>query len=219
MATARPPDLIPVTDVDDLRQVHRRLIVPNFAPDERGSEDAYVAGASAGGADVLAARGAAGEWLGVATTERFAGSDATLLSWLAVDREGRGAGVGAALLAATVARVRDSGSPLLVGEIEPPGVPADERYGDPRRRAAFYRRHGFRALDFAYEQPPMNDGGPWVPMIMITPTSPDVAAAELLAFLRAYTGGPPAPAWVSMRERLASINRVATRDLAEVFGC
>lgn len=71
----------------------------------------------------------------------------------------RGSGIGAEILRLLAAE----GPPLLL-EVEHPKGPGSIE----QRRIEFYRRNGFRLLDYDYVQPPYAPGLPSVPLLLMS---------------------------------------------------
>ncbi|OLT16786.1 hypothetical protein BJF80_05615 [Serinicoccus sp. CUA-874] len=112
-----------------------------------------------------------------------------LLSYLASHPVRRAGGVGSRLME----RLRARG-PMLLIEIEDPRAHADRGFGDPWRRIEFYRRHGVRALDVPFFQPPVAPGRPRVEGMLLGVLTPGpvperVAAAPVRAYLTDYLRG------------------------------
>ena len=138
----------------------RDLFEVSFGPEELGDpgdlieqlagEDLQVFSAWDGSQPLGAAIG----WL--ATTE------ITMLSWLAVSPLTRGHGVGSELFQRAISQWESRYNPLLIlGEVENPHQHvASGRYGDPRRRWAFYQRLGAKHLDFPFEMPRLSPDVP-----------------------------------------------------------
>lgn len=77
---------------------------------------------------------------------------------IAVDPGTRGGGVGGRLMTAFLAQ---SPKPVVL-EVEPPAT------GLQRRRVGFYERLGFLLNDYAYSQPPLQEGQPDLPLKLMS---------------------------------------------------
>mgnify|MGYP003279115278 FL=1 len=82
---------------------------------------------------------------------------------LATDPECRGGGLGRLLMEECILEANEAGIPVVL-EIEP----VTEERPDTVRRAAFYERLGFCANHFPYEQPPLREGAPVIPLSVMT---------------------------------------------------
>lgn len=157
---------------DGLRLVpefYRKVIAVSFPPDELESEDELVAGLRSGRSRVLIAQDPGGAIVGGAVGDYFPRSDVMLLAYLAVLAEGRGLGVGAAVLhAAKQAWMAELNPRLIVLEVEDPReFTGSEAFGNPVARVRFYERHGVRALPLPYMQPALSPGTARVPGLML----------------------------------------------------
>lgn len=155
-------DLVAIDRTDNrFAAVYHRLLEPAFPPDQLDSLADLRASAAAGRADFLVAVEADGTPIGAAVGEWYAESRVQLLAYLAVDPARRSGGVGGRLLDAVVERwARDRGPCVVVAEIEHPEVaPERPEWGDPKRRFAFYARHGARVLDLPFFQPALRGTG------------------------------------------------------------
>jgi len=185
-----------VTDASTLAHAYESVLAPSFPPTELVPLDAFVAGGTAGHLDVLVASpDGGGEPLGAIVGERH--GDGVLVDWLAVAGATRGGGVGRALIEAGLRRWLDGGALVVLGEVERPDrFEAHPRYGDPARRLAFYERLGASVLDVPYYQPPIAEGMPRLPgLLLVVLAAADPAPAPRL-LSRAETG--------AVREVLAS---------------
>ncbi len=182
-----------VSDPETLTRVYRDVLDPSFPATELVTLEHFVEGGAAGVIDVLVARGDGDGVLGVIAGERHGAG--VLVDWLAVAGTTRGGGVGGALLSAGIARwLGEHGALLVLGEVERPDLfSAHPQYGDPARRLAFYERAGVAVLDMPYYQPPIREGAPRLPGLMLTV----LAAAE--------TAAPP--------RRLDAAETAAVRDV------
>jgi GNAT superfamily N-acetyltransferase len=170
------PDSQPVTIVDarddDFRLIpefYRTVIEPSFTPDELQTEQELMDGLRSGRSRVLIAVSAGGAMLGGAVGDYFPRSKVMLLSYLAVLADGRGQGVGAAVLeAAKNAWTAELSPRLIVLEVEDPReFTGSAAFGDPVARVRFYERHGVRALPLPYMQPALGPGTTRVPGLML----------------------------------------------------
>ena len=190
----------------DLEHVYRRLLEPNFPPEEMGTLDELAAGVGTGAASVLV-HATGEEPDAVAVGWRFAPIPVVLLSYLAVAPEARGAGVGGVLLREAVTTWTRTPCLVLAEVQHPSSERVSEAWGDPRRRLAFYTRHGARVLDLPYLQPEVHAGAGRVDGMLLvalhvdptllTPTG-RVRSKAVEAFLQAYfvaaEGAPPSDA-------------------------
>lgn len=92
-----------------------------------------------------------------------------LLTYFATRGDRRGRGLGSSLFQAMLTAVRtQTRTPLLVAEVERPDRhTGSEEFGDPGARLRFYGRHGARALDLPYFQPPIGDEAPVHGMLLL----------------------------------------------------
>lgn len=193
----------PVSAADRLAHVYREVLEPSFPTTELVTFEEFVAAGSAGSIDVLVAMDDGDGVLGAIIGERHGAG--VLVDWLAVGRTTRGGGVGSALLTAGIARWLGEGEALVVlGEVERPDLfSAHPQYGDPARRLAFYERAGVAVLDMPYYQPPISEGAPRVPGLMLTvlaaadaarpPRSLDPAETAAVREVLLATMGPAEP--------------------------
>lgn len=144
------------------------LLRPAFLDDELPPRDAMVSGIVDGSilAHVLGDPSNP-DALGVGRFHQPSG--VLLLEFLAVRPGHRGGGLGARALEAAISTWQEDLTPsMVVGEIEHPWLrEADDALGDPVARLRFYHRAGVRVLPVAYVLPPMRDGGPAVPHLML----------------------------------------------------
>lgn len=163
--------IVEVTTEARAREVHEQILVPSFPREERVTADEFGVAFRRGRLDILVAEDDDGALLGTAVAEYFPDSDVVLLTWLAALPTARGLGLGGRLLDAGLQRWVERWHPRhVLGEVErPDATPATPDHGDPRARVRFYARHGGRALDVPYFQPPIGEGLPRVgPMLLIT---------------------------------------------------
>lgn len=162
------PTIRPVADPTELQEVYAGLLAPSFPPSELHPADWLLDGVVADRLTVLVAEDESGP-VAVAVTQSLAPSSAVLLTYFATRADQRGRGVGSGLFAAMLTAVRSGGDPpLVVAEVERPdrhtGSP---EFGDPAARLRFYGRHGARALDLPYFQPPIGDRDPVHGMLLL----------------------------------------------------
>ena len=144
---------VQVARPSQLGDVYDTILVRSFQPDELVEKAAFMHHSTWG--EVLLTEGADGDITGTAVADHSADTRISVLEYLAVSPEHRGAGAGSALLTAAVERWAQLVSPgAILAEIERPDVHrATEQFGDPARRLAFYERHGFQGLAVPYFQP------------------------------------------------------------------
>lgn len=173
------------------RACYREVLAPAFPAEELVGEEAFLAARRRQPTGVVLALDE-GEPVGVSMVDG-AGDDApvALLSYLASRASRRAQGVGSMLME----RVRTTG-PMLLIEIEDPRRHEDRGFGDPWRRVAFYRRHGVRALDVPFFQPPVAAGRPRVEGMLLGVLTPGpgpvpdaVDAGPVRDFLTGYLLG------------------------------
>ncbi|MGB3376764.1 MAG: GNAT family N-acetyltransferase [Microbacterium sp.] len=142
------------TDVGELREVHRMLMVPSFRPGELMPEDSFIARFDHG-AEAVLAQDKDGRMLGAAVVDRF--RDTVLLEYLVTAPESRGMGIGSGLMSAVLSGWGRSGS-VMLAEFDRPDVQSPHPlHGDPAARLRFYARFGMLALDLPYFQPPVSE--------------------------------------------------------------
>jgi GNAT superfamily N-acetyltransferase len=180
-----------------LAELYERVLKPAFPPDELDEpwssfDDAKLAAAL----PVLVARDERGEVLGGAVGEWYPDSEVVLLAYIAVRERARGLGIGGQMLASAVEAWRaDTGTKLVLTEIEDPRFHRRRDGGDPVERVAFYARHGTCALDAPYFQPRLRPDARRVYHLMLSVLWADrtlvradgrIAAVPVRAFLREY---------------------------------
>ncbi|SEO02103.1 GNAT family N-acetyltransferase [Actinacidiphila rubida] len=166
-----------------LDSVYDDLLVPSFTPHELMSRAEVRNGLESG---LLWISGVVddGRVDGAAVAEWSPKSGVLLLSYIAVRRGVRSAGIGGALMEEIRTGWQERVHPLLtLAEVEHPAAhtPDDER-GDPGARLRFYARQGGRVLDVPYFQPALHQGAARVPGIVLTllATAPELAGAALV---------------------------------------
>lgn len=144
---------VQVARPSQLGDVYDTILVRSFQPDELVDKAAFMHHSTWG--EVLLTEDAEGAVTGAAVADHSSDTRISVLEYLAVSPEHRGAGAGSALLTAAVERWRELVAPgAILAEIERPDVhDATEQFGDPGRRLAFYERHGFKGLAVPYYQP------------------------------------------------------------------
>lgn len=210
-----------------LGEVYDSILVESFQPDELVDRAAFMHYSTWG--EVLVTEDAEGVVTGAAVADHDAATGISVLEYLAVAPEHRGAGAGSTLLTAAVQRWTELVAPgALLAEIErPDSHDATEQYGDPGRRLAFYQSHGFQALAVPYYQPALTPEQRPVPdlvlgILVLDPSwvSPDgtrfLEGARLEEVLRhripAEDGDAHDDGTAEVRERLLA----ATRDPAGI---
>lgn len=195
----------------DHARVYDELLASSLPPAERDDRPDYLAAVADGAYRVTVARAGSGAVVGAAVLEDLPRCGATLLAYLAVDAGLRGGGVGSALVRHVIAVNR---SPALLAEVEDPRVHGDTGFGDPARRAEFYRRLGALVLDVPYYQPPIAPGEPPVAGMMLlalalgsaVPAPGDrVPTATVACFVASQSTHDlaPTPERTALRRRLA----------------
>lgn len=198
-------EVAPIAHLSDLRQVYDQLIAPNFPAHELSSFADIAEGFATGHLDLMVAR-QDGELAGSAIASWFESTDIMLLAYLAVSSRVRGGGVGGRLLRASLDTWQERFRPqLIIGEVEDPRAnPAHPQFGDPKRRWAFYRRHGARLIDANFTMPRLFAEAPDAPMLLISLGGSRHAAAasapiaaqhdgDLAAFFTSYIAGSAEP--------------------------
>lgn len=190
--------IVKVVDGADVTLLHRQVIAPHFPVSERGPAAALVAGVLSGRQEVFGVQ-VRGVWAACAVIERFTTPGIVLLDWLAVVPELRSGGWGRALVRHVVREAAASGAGLVIAEIEDPGGPAQsEAWGDPARRARFYAGLGAKAILVPHDQPPLAEGQPSVPLLLIaltsTPLGDRLPNEPLRSVLSEYLGDHPSRA-------------------------
>lgn len=144
---------VQVARPSQLGDVYDTILVRSFQPDELVDKAAFIHRTTWG--EVLVTEDAEGVVTGAAVADHHPTTQVSVLEYLAVSADHRGAGAGSALLTAAVERWGELVNPgVLLAEIERPDAhAATGQFGDPIRRLAFYQRHGFRALALPYFQP------------------------------------------------------------------
>lgn len=144
-----------------LDAVYADVLVPSFNPDELEPLESLRSGVEGGTSLVCAILDDAGAPVAAAAADWSPQSRVLLLSYLAVSQGLRGGGHGGALLR-HVQQVwfAKFGAYVLLAEVEHPAAHvASSESGDPAARVRFYVRHGGQALDLAYFQPALDEGG------------------------------------------------------------
>ncbi len=170
-----------VVDPVLLGRVYDELLAASFPPEELVARDEFLAQPDESVEVIVDIDDQL--LLGAAVLTHHA--DLTMLTYLVVSSQARGQGTGGKLMAQILRCWRDRGTAVLVAEVERPGGPAHPDFGDADRRLKFYDRHGAKAIDLPYFQPPIGPGYPPVPMILILlgalPGAVDSAAQTLVA--------------------------------------
>lgn len=153
------PTMRAVTGTEDLKQVYDALLAPSFPPSELVPLEWLTEGVTSGAVDVLVAEDSSGA-VAIAVTEPLPPAPVVLLTYFATRADRRGSGIGTALFRGMLQAVLDRDRPqLVVAEVERPDWhTASPEFGDPTARLRFYGRHGARALDLPYFQPPIVEG-------------------------------------------------------------
>ncbi|WP_192796759.1 GNAT family N-acetyltransferase [Serinicoccus kebangsaanensis] len=139
------------------RDCYDQVLAPSFPADELVGEQDFVAARERPTSRVLFALDA-GAPVGLSMVDSAAvDAPVALLSYLATHPTRRARGVGSMLMQQVRAH-----EPMLLIEIEDPREHGERGFGDPWRRVEFYRRHGVRALQVPYFQPPVAPGHPRV---------------------------------------------------------
>ncbi|MFC8733435.1 GNAT family N-acetyltransferase [Luteimicrobium sp. NPDC057192] len=162
----------PLTTRSEILALHRDVLAPSFPPVELVDAEELWRDVEHGSLEALGAfdesdgearlvSGVVGAWF---PRERI-----LLVLYLAIAPGHRGAGVGGALLAATLDAWTAAHDPLaIIAEVEHPDHhTASEAHGDPTARVRFYARHGGKALALPYFQPGDGPGAARVPALML----------------------------------------------------
>jgi GNAT superfamily N-acetyltransferase len=184
--------------------VYEELLRPAFPPAELESPD-YLRDALLAGRCVISTLvDDEDRPLGAAVGEWDPASRVLLLAYLAVRRACRSQGVGGLLMDEVGGPWQERFRPdLTLAEVEHPlAHAAHEDFGDPAARLAFYHRHGARALDVPYFQPPLTPGGGRVYGLLLVAVRPFPARAAsglldpgpVRAFLSDYPSAAEGPA-------------------------
>lgn len=158
-ATSAPPTPARrVRDAAEVESIHALLLEPAFPVSELVTAQWLTNAVTSGDASVLVSEDASGP-VATAVTERLGRSGSVLLSYFATRADRRGRGVGSQLFTQMLDAVRLQDAPsLIVAEVErPDSHTGSVEHGDPTARLRFYGRHGARALDLPYFQPPIRD--------------------------------------------------------------
>jgi hypothetical protein len=177
-----------------LDRLYSDVLTEAFPLDELVTLDSLREGVQGGTTSIAAILDPEGVPRAAAVCDWSPDSRMLLLSYLAVRTGQRGGGYGAALLEHAQ---RDwfafYGARALLAEIEHPAAHhASVERGDPVARLRFYSRHGGRALNLPYFQPPVRPGGrPVYGFILATLATGDgimdsLPAEPLRAFLSEY---------------------------------
>ncbi|HPU14363.1 MAG TPA: hypothetical protein PLQ19_11300 [Aeromicrobium sp.] len=153
----------PVVDPVLLGRVYDELLANSFPADELVSRTEFLTYPASTVEVVVELTGE--DLLGAAVLTHH--RDVTMLTYLVASASSRGLGTGGKLVAEATKLWRERGTSLFVAEVERPGRDHDPDFGDAERRLAFYDRHGALALDLPYFQPPVDQGQPRVPMLLI----------------------------------------------------
>ena len=171
------------------RDCYAQVLAPSFPADELVGEEDFVAACRRPSSQVVLALDDP-DPVGVSVVDAGApDAPVALLSYLATHPTRRAGGVGSRLME----RLRAAG-PMLLVEIEDPRVHPDRGFGDPWRRVEFYRRHGVRALDVPFFQPPVAPGRARVEGMLLGVLTPGavpgrVDAGPVLTYLTDYLRG------------------------------
>ncbi len=154
----------------DARRAAEEIYLDAFPPAERVPFADLVARDASGAARVDVVGGDDGEVVGIVASRPLATPGWSHLEYIAVSRARRGGGIGAAIWAVVLGRVREAGGAVLL-EIEnpyAPGVDPAERVVRLRRQR-FYTRLGARLLRVpAFAAPDASGPGrPPIPMLLM----------------------------------------------------
>lgn len=177
---------------EEFAEVYDRLLRPAFPRTELVDLAQLIADNERGSNRIWCAVSESGTHVGVAIVDLYGGARAALLSYLVVEADHRGGGIGGDVLKTVLdsREVREARDIYL--EIDDPRVTATtEATGDPWARVRFYRRFGAKAVDVAYRQPPVRPGAPEVGGMILCrlPTRPDsdldcLRSEDVRAFLQ-----------------------------------
>lgn len=213
---------VQVARPSQLGDVYDTILVSSFQPDELVDKAAFMHHSTWG--EVLLTEDAEGAITGAAVADHHAGTQLSVLEYLAVSPDHRGTGSGSALLTEAIQRWAELVSPgALLAEIERPDAhDATDQFGDPTRRLAFYERHGFKGLAVPYYQPALSEEQHAVPdlILAVLVLDPTWASEDGTRFLEGsrleevlvHRSPAPAPGEEAAYEALLA----ATRDPAGV---
>ena len=175
------------------RAFYDDIYAPAFPnPDESETFESFCDMIVAGGADSPYVQALlfyqADEPLGGVIFDYFAGIRALTVEFIVVAEEHRGRGVASAILDYAIEYVRSRGNPVdwLFIEIERPACVKNGDYAYLR----FWKKHGMRAVDFAYIQPALGPGKRPVDTLLLCARGPsganEIETARLKEFLYCY---------------------------------
>lgn len=212
------------TDAAEVSRCYADLLTNAFTADELVDREAMVQAWRERSSDVVVAVDGT-DVVGAAVAEVYTEARTVLMAWLAVAAARRALGVGSILHDYAVDRWMRLFDPRLVlAEVEHPRVALPSgAHGDPSARLRFYARHGARALDLPYFQPPVRPGAPRVYGLVLVvlanaaelADSRTIAAAPVRSFLHAYVPVADDPAYAALRAA-AGGTRIELLDLRDV---
>lgn len=143
-----------------LLDFYRRILVPNFRPDEMFAEDMFITAQSSEAVRTVLAWDDKNNLVGGLTGHWYPACRVFLVDYLVVDPEYRSRGIGGALLRYGLEKWSRELCPMLIlGEVEDPRRYNDTGFGNPSLRFRFYGRLGARVLRLPYFQPALGSSG------------------------------------------------------------
>jgi GNAT superfamily N-acetyltransferase len=169
MTADSEPQLIVLTDAEDLAELHDRVLAPSFPESELMKRSDFLNECAAGHLNTFAVRRNGALIAGAVSSGAIEPGGVILLVYLAIAPGQRGGGIGSALLTGAVRSwVTDLSPSYVLAEVEHPAYHhASEHHGDPAARVRFYARHSGQVLAVPYFQPGIGPTGPRVPAMLL----------------------------------------------------
>jgi len=166
--------------------------------------------------------------------EHYERSNAVLATYLATDASVRRHGAARLLVGAMAAHARAGskawgGNPIIYAELRDPKRAPPKTLAEDTARLTILDRLGFRLLDCAYLQPPLEPGGPYCDHLRLAclpsgEQQQELPAAGIMLFLDDFfaclakrTRALPSDEWRAMMARLKSSRSVALLPLATLM--